>query len=232
MDTVALVENQIDAGQYLLDRLQEEGLVVRAACWVKPVNEDRWTLYIATPSVDEKGTLETYRQISPALRSLGDSWITGSDVTVVGEKHPLVPYARDILRRYPHKTPIRSPFPLGGGIYAEEVYVYPLGKTPVTIYGLIFRGEPGGALHLSFEPHNPNSSLTVESMGKRIEYPAQVGLDSVVAAPGGAVLERDETGEMMLAWDHHGNRIRSGANEVWSLAKLGLHGFRFCRETS
>jgi hypothetical protein len=230
MDTVALVENQIDAGQRLLDRLGEAGVLVRAACWVKPVEEDRWSLYIATPRVDEKGQLEAYRQLTPALRSLGDDWITGSDVTLVGEKHAIVQDALDTLRRYPHTTPIRSPRSLVGGIPVEEVYVYPLGKTPVTVHGLVFPGEPSGALHLSLEPHNPQSTLTVESMGKRNVYNAKTGIDWVVAAPAGATLERDELGRLVLAWDLHGKRTHSDANEVWSLARLGLHGFRFLRE--
>ena len=33
-----------------------------------------------------------------------------------------------------------------------------------------------------------------------------------------------------VAWDLHGNRVRSSANEVWSLANLNLYGFRFLRE--
>src|SRR5437660_1705732 len=109
MDTVALVENQIDNGRKLLTELNKEGFIVRAACWVKPFDEDRWTLYIATPSVDEKGTLEAYRKLNSVLRSVGDDWLTSSDVTLVGGEHPIVKDALDILRRYPHRTPIRSP---------------------------------------------------------------------------------------------------------------------------
>ena len=51
MDTIALVDNQIDDGQRLLDGLSEEGIVVRAACWVKPAEEDRWSMYIAGAAV-------------------------------------------------------------------------------------------------------------------------------------------------------------------------------------
>src|SRR4051794_38263401 len=72
MDPVPLVENKIDDGQRIIDRLEEEGVVVRAAAWLKRVDLDRWSLYIATPLVDEKGTLEAYRRLNPALRSLGD----------------------------------------------------------------------------------------------------------------------------------------------------------------
>ena len=103
MVTVPLVENTINNGRTLLGRLRHEGVDVRVACWVKPVEEARWTLYIATPSVDERGTLEAYRQMIAALRSLGNDWITSSDITLVGAKHPMVRDALDILRRFPHK---------------------------------------------------------------------------------------------------------------------------------
>lgn len=232
MDTVTLVENQIDDGQRLLDRLGEQGVVVRAACWVKPVEEDRWSLYIATPSVDEKGTLEAYRQLIPVLRSLGDDWITSSDVVVVGEKHPIVRDALDILRRFPHSKPTQSPRPLLGGIPVEEVYVYPLGRTPVTIYQLVFPGVPEATGILSLDPLllNGHFSMEIETQGEHHVHQGKTGKACVVAAPEGAKLERDESGQMVLAWDLHGKRMRSSANEVWSLANLGLHGFRFLRQ--
>jgi hypothetical protein len=230
MDTITLVENQIEEGQRLLDQLGEKGIVVRAACWVKPTDVDRWVLYIATPIMDGKGPLEAYRQLTPALQSLGNDWLTSSDVTLVGEKHPMVKDAQEILRRFPHRTPIRSPYPMLGGIPVEEVYVYPLGRVEVTIYGMVFRGEPSGCLHLSFEPQNPQSTLTVESKGQRKEYHAETGMDWIVAAPEGATLERNPYGQLVLVWDRHGKRVQSSASDVMSLAHCGLHGFRFLHE--
>jgi hypothetical protein len=227
MDTVTLVENKIDEGQRLLDRLVEKGIVVRAACWLKPVEEDRWSLYIATPSVDEKGSLEAYSQLTPVLRSLGDGWLTSSDITLVGEKDPIVQDALDILRRFPHKTPIRSPRSLVGRISVEEVYVYPLGKTAVTIYHLVFPDTPEpGILSLDSALLNGRFSMEVERQGEHKVYPGKTGIDCVVAAPEGAKLERDPDGEMVLNWELHGKKMRSRANDVWSLANLGLHGFR------
>jgi hypothetical protein len=231
MDTSTLVENQIDDGQRLLDRLGEEGIAVRAACWVKPVDEDRWSLYIAVPAVDEKGPVEAYRQVYRVLQSLTDVGITDSDIKLIGEKHPIAQDVLDILGRFPGRTPTRPRWPLLGGIPVEDCYVYPPGKkVQVTIYGLVFPGEPSGALHLSFEPHNPQSTLEVKSEGNSKVYQAETGIDWVVAAPWGATLEQDGNGQRVLTWDLHGNRVQSSANEVWSLAKLGLHGFRFLRE--
>jgi hypothetical protein len=228
MDTVTLVENQIDDGQRLLDQLVNKGVAVRAACWVKAVDEDRWSLSIITPAIDEKGPAAAYREVLSVLRSLGKVWITTSDITLIGEQHP---FARDVLglqERFPDATWLRQPQLDGMG--ADELYLYSLGKVPVTIYGLVYRGEPSKGLHLSFEPYDSHTWLEVESNGTRIEYPGETGRDWVVAAPQGAVLERDSDGQKVLNWNLRGKQMHSSANEVWSLANLELHGFRFLRE--
>jgi hypothetical protein len=230
MDTVTLVDAQIDDGQRLLDRLTEEGIVVRAACWVNPVEEDRWSLYIATPAVDEKGATEAYRQVYRVLRSLGDTWITSSDVKLVGEKHPVAHEALDLQQRSSGRMLTRPRHPLLGSMPVEEMYVYPPGKVEVWVYGMVFDGAPTRALHLALEPHNPNSSLIIGSGPQQTVYHAKTGTDWLVAAPMGATLEQDEIGRLVLAWDLHGHRLKSTANEVWSFAKLGMHGFRFLQQ--
>jgi HEPN domain-containing protein len=228
------VEYAISNGRTLLGRLRNDGVVVRVACWVKPNEEGRWTLYIATPSFDEKGTVEAYRQLTPALRSLGNDWITSSDVTLVGEKDPLVRDALDLLRRFPHTTPIQSPLSRLGGNPAHEVYVYPPGEVEVTLYHVVFPGAPAdvfGGLSLDPLVLNGRFSVEVETPGDREEYRGKSGISCVVAAPQGATLERDETGRMVLAWDMNGKPRHSDANEVWSFAKLKLQGFRLLRDS-
>jgi hypothetical protein len=234
MDTVTLVENQIEEGQRLLGLLEEGEIPVRAACWVKPIDKDRWILYIATPIWDEKGPLDAYGQLTPILRAFEHDWLTSSDVTLVSGKHPIVKDAREILQRYPHWTKVKPPRSLLGGIPVDgEVYVYPLGKVKITIYGMTFHERPSdGALHLSFDPQNPNTKLVVERDGKLNEYPAKTGINWTVAAPEGSTLEPDEWGLRVLVWNRNGKRRRSTANEVWSFAKLGLHGFRFLSQPS
>lgn len=231
MVTTTLVENQLDDGEILLDRLREEGIVVRAACWVKPQDDDRRLLYLVTPLRDEKGPLEAYRQVFQVLESSKEVGIDSANVKVIGAKHPI---AQDVLGFSPRFLGITltgSQVSGIGGIPVDEIYVYSLGKKEkVTIYGKVYRGEPGAALHLSLEPHNPNSSLTIENHGNRNTYPAETGIDCVVAAPAGSKLERDQGGQLVLTWNLHGNRRQSGANEVLSLADLGIHGFRILRK--
>ena len=125
MDTISLVENQITDGEQLLDRLTDDGVVIRAAYWVKPSEEDRWYLYIATPLVDQTGSATAYRKAFQVYRTLENPWITDSDIKLVGESHPTTKEVCDLLARHPGRTATRSRRPFLGGMPIEEVYIYP-----------------------------------------------------------------------------------------------------------
>jgi len=130
MDTITLEENQIEDGQRLLDQLSWENVPIRAACWVKPWDQDRWSLYIATPLVEENGITEAYREMLRVLRSLGNLWISDSDIKLIGDKHSIT---REVLKqqqRFPGRTLMRSR--LLGDLSIEDAYVYPpiLGRDP------------------------------------------------------------------------------------------------------
>ena len=224
MDTIALVEGQVDDGQRLLDRLGDEAFPVAAACWVKPADEDRWSLYIATPSVDDDGALSAYGRLNRVLQTLGDCWVSDSDVKLIGERHPI---ARDLLKRASRRGSARAGRGMLGNLPVQDSYRYPQGKVNVKIYGMWFQGNPEGGLQFSFEPLKAGVRLTIED---RLEFVSETGLLSTVAAPEGSALERDASGRLQLAWDFHGVRTKSDAQDVWSFAKLGLQGFRFVGE--
>lgn len=230
MDEVALVNHQIDDGQKLLTQLETEGFPVTAACWVKRFDKDRWSLTIATPLVNEQGSLAAYRRLLNVQRDLDADWIADSDIKLIGEEERL---ARDVIefqKRFPGRVSQEVKYPLVGDVRAEGLYVYPLRQMEIPIYGMVFREAPPRALHLSFTPFNPETTLTIGHGDQAVEYPAETGIDYLVAAPEGSTLERDEIHWTVLAWNLHGRRRRSTANEVWSFAKLGINGFRFLRE--
>jgi hypothetical protein len=95
------------------------------ASWVKPVEEDRWSLYIATPLLDEKGAMRAYREVYRVLRSMGNPWVTDSDISLVGHDDPITRDLLDIKKRYPGRLPTRSRRPQLGSLAVEETYVYP-----------------------------------------------------------------------------------------------------------
>lgn len=236
MDSVILVEDKIEDGMRLLGRLGDAGFVVRAACWVKPAEKDRWSLYIVTPAVDEEGSLAAYGRVNRVLRSIQEewvAWVTSSEIKLLGVNHPVAQALLANQQRFSGKMLTGDQIPYFGGIQVEEVYLYASMKgNPVKIYGMSFPGAPGDVLHLSLEPHSVHSVLQCESDGQTIEYPAQTGFDWIVAAPEEARLERDTIGRMTLVWDVNGQRKEFSANDVWTFAKLGLHGFRFLNETA
>jgi len=98
----------------------------------------------------------------------------------------------------------------------------------VTVFGLTYGDNL--ALHLSLEPHDPNSTLTVGPPGPIVKYRADTSRSWGVAVPDGSVLERNEIGLMSLAWNFQGCRVRASANDVFSFADLGLHEFQFRRQ--
>jgi hypothetical protein len=227
---VKLSQHEIDEGQRLLDRFAADQIPITAAFWVKPTDEDQWSLCVTTPLSNQNARLEGYRQLAHFLESLGNTWLTISDVKLISESDEAIKDVLALRKRFSGWVPNRINLPNPANISIDEMYLYPLGRIEIPIYGLIFRGEPTGGLHLSFSQHNPNSKLIIEKDGKREEYPAQTGIDWLVAAPEGSELERTETGQIAFAWSLHGNRRHSNANEIWSLAKLGLQGFHFLKK--
>lgn len=130
MDSVTLVENQIDDGRRLLDRLDWAGVPVVASGWAKVTDDDRWSLYIATPLVDEKGLVAAYREVYRVLRSLGGVWVSDSEVKLVGERHPVAVDLVALVQKYPGPLATNSRRPLLGGVPVDEVYVYPPKRRP------------------------------------------------------------------------------------------------------
>jgi hypothetical protein len=119
MDTVTLVERQVEDGNRLLDQLAENGVEVASAAWIKPVEEDRWTLYILTPLVDRNGARDAYGTVYRVFRSLEDAWITDSDIKLVGEETQT---AKDLAKAMagPYRLPVLTRLPLLGGFQSKR----------------------------------------------------------------------------------------------------------------
>ena len=126
MDTITLVDNLIDDGRRLIDRLGQENIPLIMACWVKPVEEDRWSFYLGTSLLDQKGAARAYREVYRVLRTLRNPWVTDSDIRLVGEGDPITKEILDIKKRFPVRLPTRSRRPQLGNLAVEETYVYPV----------------------------------------------------------------------------------------------------------
>ncbi len=231
MVSESLVIEQINEGKRFLGKLDEGGIKVRAACWIKSAEGERWRLYVASPVMDESPGIEPYHRVLRVLRSLGPDWITSSDVELLGGGHPIVNDAIEVLRLFPHDSPVKSPRSVVGKIPAAEIYVYyPLDVVKVPIYHLIYSGAPSEHVGiLTLDPEILKGRWISEGPdGGRYEGKAE--LDCIVAVPKDSKLRRNTNGSNVLTWNLGRQVIESGASEVWSFAKFGLHGFHFLND--
>lgn len=125
MATEILVEDFVDDGGRIVDRLVRDGFDVTVAAWLKSGDEGLWRLYIASPMVDSERPGEAYAAAYGSLNKISGSSVTISDIVFTNDASPI---ARDILairERYPAGSPIRF---LGGRLGQtpiEEARVYP-----------------------------------------------------------------------------------------------------------
>jgi hypothetical protein len=127
MDQTALVDEQIEDGKRLLERLAEAGFAVTAAGWVKESERDRWYLYLVSPLVEEQGIRTAYGRIHPLVRQMPQPFEVGPfDVKAVGPREPMAEAILDLHRRQRGRSPLRyGSFPFAH-LNIEGVYLYPL----------------------------------------------------------------------------------------------------------
>lgn len=125
MDTDTLVEDQIEDGRKLIDLLAQKDLDVTAACWVKTSEEGRWFFYITSKLVEEEGLAAAYRKVYGVLQLIESTWVSMSDVKLIGRGNPIAKDVLDIYRRYPARIPTRYRRPELGDVAIEEAYIYP-----------------------------------------------------------------------------------------------------------
>jgi len=148
MDTIALVEFQIDAGQRLIVQLIRDGFRVEAALWVKTAEEGIWFLYIASPIVEETGLPAAYRVLQSSLQRLQGIPLSLSDIKLVGRDNPITRDVQAILARFHGAIATRLSGKQLGDVSVEEAYLYPAylfsvqGAGPMTqdeVLGELFR---------------------------------------------------------------------------------------------
>jgi hypothetical protein len=126
MDSNALVDFQIDAGQRVITRLVRDGFPVEAAFWARTTEEDIWFLYIASPVVEEKGPMQSYRALQASLQQLQGIPLSLSDIKLIGRTNPIT---RDVItilnNRYPGSLATRYGGRRLGDMSIHEIYIYP-----------------------------------------------------------------------------------------------------------
>lgn len=128
MDSDTLVRGLFNSGARLIEALDRVGCRVSVAAWVKTPNEQKWTLYIASRELEEKGLVLGYRTLSDSLRLVENNLISVSDVKLIGNDTQTTKELLEAQARYPVTEPQRSQLTLLGGVPIEFAFVYPSSK--------------------------------------------------------------------------------------------------------
>jgi hypothetical protein len=102
MDQDAMVTEQKESGERLIEALAAAGFDVRVAFWAKPTDDGKWFLYLASPTVDEKGARTAYQLVFDVLEQIPDPGIEPLEIKVIGLNDSL---ARAVLAVMKTKVP-------------------------------------------------------------------------------------------------------------------------------
>jgi hypothetical protein len=125
VDQSTLVIDQVDDGRRFIERFATDGNPVRAAFWARMAEEGLLFLYVATDTVDRVGPAATYRAVHDALRKLGDSSISSSEIRVVSPSNPVAKDVLAIMARHPGRLATRFGGQTLGTTEVEQTYIYP-----------------------------------------------------------------------------------------------------------
>jgi len=132
MDWETLVDDMIDDGQKLQERLREKGFVFDAAAWLKPSEDGRWLFYVISPLVRSEGRSKAYRLLHPLVRQMPQPfWIDPLEIKLIDPDNPI---AKDLLAIQhrapgPHVSPMRWGGTRIGNMSLEGAYLYSLPST-------------------------------------------------------------------------------------------------------
>jgi hypothetical protein len=143
MDQSPLVNDRIDRGNLLIEKLDQVPLDMVTAFWVKPAEEPRWYLYLCSPYVKEHGALAGYRLVNRVLRESPELGIDSSEVRLLSPDDSLAQAALNISHPKSATTSAAGPFrwPFSGismlgpaflaDVEIDEAYFYPPRETNV-----------------------------------------------------------------------------------------------------
>jgi hypothetical protein len=124
MDQGPLVKEEIDAGEGLVlafDRYKH----VKAAFWLKIGGEDLRYLHLSSDQLDDSKIREAYGEVHRLVSLMHSPYLDPFRVKVITGDDPLALAAEEILREPNQPWARRFGGTMFGGVYADDVYLYP-----------------------------------------------------------------------------------------------------------
>jgi hypothetical protein len=123
MDTAVLVRTEREAAWKLLEDLEKEQFPMTAAFWQYLPDAETWRLVIATPLVDEIGSIAAYTRLQTLLNQLPEEISEGFSVANITLLSPTAEQLVILRKRYGNVTRNRS-HTRRISLSPEEAYIY------------------------------------------------------------------------------------------------------------
>ena len=124
MDYGPLVREEIDAGARLVREFNEYG-PIKAAFWLKVIDEDQRYLYLASDQIDETNFDLAYFAVNRVIDKIQSLYLNPFRVKVLYGTSPLALEAVRVNEIFPNPAGTRLFGQNFGNLFASDVYIYP-----------------------------------------------------------------------------------------------------------
>ena len=125
MAKAALVENDKEAGEVLLKRLDEMKFDVKAALWFYMPDSEEWRLIFASPAVDKEGPREAYEKVQSQVHELDQHYdLSLQNISLVSPSDNLIKLLKTALKTGPGIFSIRFTRNVINNVFIEDAYIY------------------------------------------------------------------------------------------------------------
>ena len=115
---------EIEAGARLAREFSRYASV-KVAFWLKASDEDHRYLYLASDQIDDTNFDLAYGEVARLAKKYRSPFFDPFRVKVIGGNVPLAQAAEDINKQFPAQIPTRLRGQMFGGIFVDDVYIYP-----------------------------------------------------------------------------------------------------------
>ncbi len=124
----ALTNEMILDGADLTGHLDSLKLTVHASLWFYLSELNSWRLLIVSPEVKKSGPKAVYKKVQKALKNMGDTSISLSDIEVLETTHSIISILSIMINTNMDISGIRFSKNTINGHFIEDAYVYRLFK--------------------------------------------------------------------------------------------------------
>lgn len=127
MDKPTLVDEDMKAGEVLLNKLDEAEFNVTAALWFYMQDSEEWRLILASPVVDTDGRKKAYETVQSQLKELdGRYHLSLRNISLVSPADKLIKLLKSAIKTGEKISHIRFTRNVINNVFIEDAYIYRL----------------------------------------------------------------------------------------------------------